>query len=660
MKRLFLNVNQKISEYGIVLILMIGFLNGLVYVRIVPPWEHYDEPAHFEYSWLIAHRYKLPEPNDYDQKLRLAVGQSLIDSRFFERRGVPRPNLTDPNQPLWIGVSQIEDPPLYYILTAIPLSILRDLPVKWQLYSARIVSLFFLLITILAAYTLVCELTPPRHPLRWLVPLFIALLPGFVEFMTAVNDYPAAIGLAALWLLTAVRLIKKKRNLWQTLIFLALTVACYFTQKVLYYLIPLAPFILLLSFMPRGKEWMVGAATLITGAAVLGIIFNWNDAALWLRENVQDFPSRTIPGPQTGFRYALQAQVYPDASWDDGGSSWNPGFFQLIPQDDSEHLKGKQVTIAAWVWADQDMQGYGPGMNALYQFQDQWLGFAPVSLSTTPKFVASTVTIPQEVDRVQLWLRATSPDAPTGRIYFSGIVLTEGAVSTEIEPLMKETHSEGTWAGMSFKNLARNGQVNQAWPYLRPEVAHILTEKVEAVNPIVISSFIALFLDTPGTSWYLSGTLQRILQTFWAVFGWGQIWLQPLAWFPQPYFYLTIFTILGMISGLISIFIIFKPYRAEIVFLLFIFMATVIVVFFYGIYTMGGALRFRAYLPVARYIFPAIMPISLVLLSGWYGIAHFAAKSLRIPTQWTAVAGILLLVLLNGYSIYSIAQYARL
>ncbi len=56
---------------------------------------------------------------------------------------------------------------------------------------------------------------------------------------------------------------------------------------------------------------------------------------------------------------------------------------------------------------------------------------------------------------------------------------------------------------------------------------------------------------------------------------------------------------------------IFKPYPTEGMMLLVIMMTTIVITFLYGIYTMGGALRFRAYLPVARYIFPVIVPIAL-------------------------------------------------
>jgi len=33
-------------------ILVLALANGLLYLVLVPPWQHYDEPTHFEYAWL--------------------------------------------------------------------------------------------------------------------------------------------------------------------------------------------------------------------------------------------------------------------------------------------------------------------------------------------------------------------------------------------------------------------------------------------------------------------------------------------------------------------------------------------------------------------------------------------------------------------------------
>jgi len=641
----------------IFVILLLGLINGLVYVFVVPPWGHYDEPGHFEYAWLIANRLKIPDVGDYDQAMRLAVGQSLIETKFFERSGASRPNLTDPSQPLWIGASQIEDPPLYYVLTALPLHLLQEMPINWQLYSGRMVSLLFLLITIYSAYKVTSELTPEGHPLGWLVPIFISLLPAFVEFMTALNNYPAAIGLTSLWLLSAVRLIKYKWSIKQAIILLALTIACVFTQKAVLYIVIFIPFILLISLLPRGREWTGWVFIITVGVVGFASSLDWNDAAFWLRRNSQDFTTRTTLTKKSGFQFALQGKVYPDQFWGGFDPAWHSGFFQLVPTEISNQLKNRQVTVGAWIWTDQIIRGYGPGINALYQFQDKWYGFEPTVLSSTPKFVASVITVPWEQDRIQIWLRTTSQEAADTRIYFSGIVLAEGAMPVDVPPRLADDGSGGVWAGKPFKNLARNSLITQVSPYFRPEIANLMTKKVSGITPTTISSFIALFYDNPGTSWYIKGTAERIFRTFWATFGWGQVTLYKSSLYPRPYLILLILTLIGIAGSLVSMNKIYKPYPTEVFFLVILMSTTILVAYFYGVYTMGGALRFRAYLPVARYIFPAIVPISLVLVTGWHGIVAVIVKKIKLSPQLFGVVWILFLVLLDGYSIFSNIKY---
>ena len=125
-------------------------------------------------------------------------------SGFFNHRQIAIPNLTDPSRELWIGYSQVGDSPFYYFLAALPLRLLKDAPIPTQLYAGRLVSLLFYLLTIWAAIQFAAELTPPGSPLRWLLPLFLALLPGFTEFMTALNNHTAAIGLGSVWIWLAV------------------------------------------------------------------------------------------------------------------------------------------------------------------------------------------------------------------------------------------------------------------------------------------------------------------------------------------------------------------------------------------------------------------------------------------------------------------------
>ena len=111
------------SRSGQVLAIALAFalVHGLIYVALVPPWQHYDEPNHFEYVWLVARRGELPKPGDYDQTMRRALAVSMIEHGFFKDLDFS-PNLTTESEPIWIGgYSQLTNPPLYYLLASLPL-----------------------------------------------------------------------------------------------------------------------------------------------------------------------------------------------------------------------------------------------------------------------------------------------------------------------------------------------------------------------------------------------------------------------------------------------------------------------------------------------------------------------------------------------------------
>jgi hypothetical protein len=64
-------------------ILAVALIQGLLYIWIMPPWQHYDEPNHFEHIWLIAQRGRLPQAGEYDQEMRRQVAASMIEHGFF-------------------------------------------------------------------------------------------------------------------------------------------------------------------------------------------------------------------------------------------------------------------------------------------------------------------------------------------------------------------------------------------------------------------------------------------------------------------------------------------------------------------------------------------------------------------------------------------------
>ncbi len=637
------------------IILIIGLFHGLIYTFLMPPWQHFDEPGHFEYAWLIAHRLKLPNEGDYDQNMRLAVGKSLLESSFFPKG--TQPNLTDPTKPIWIGVSQLVDQPLYYILEAIPLYFLKLAPINVQLYSGRLLSLLFLLLTIYSIYKLSQELTPKAHPIQWMAPLFIALLPGFVEFMTSINDFVAAIGIFSLWLLVATKLIKGF-SIKYFLVLVFLTIACLFTQKALYIVALLLLLVFLISIFPRKIKYIAWVAIIIVSCVTVSIAFNWGDAAFWLRANYQDISERVNININNSEITALQGKIYPDADWGNIYPSWNPGFFQLISPDIQKQLNEKTLTIGAWIWSDKNINGYGPGVNSLLRFQDRWFGFKPVQLGQMPTFVAIVIQLPEQQDRLQVWLRSTSPDNTNGKIYFTGIVMAEGIWPLDSPPqFINPEGTQGIWGNKPFTNLIRNPQFKMGWPYIRPQLFQTIANKIQNLNPIHLSSFSALFLDTPGTKWYTLTTGSVIFRSFWGRFGWGQVPLIAFPFIQHPYRLLLVITLLGIVGTILTGHHLAKNRWNEFGFLLVVILLTTILALFYGVYTMGGALRFRAFFPTARYVFTAILPISLSLVIGWQGLFAWLNKKIQISSFTASIIFIIILAALDLYAIISVIVY---
>ena len=184
---------------AIYLILLAGLIHGLLYVFLLPPWQHYDEPGHFEVAWLIANKPGLLSAGEYDQGMRREVAASMVEHGFFKDLNI-QPNLLDQNTPIWIGISQTDNPPIYYCIASLPLRLVPTSDIVFQLYLCRLVSLLLYLLTLLAACGAVSELTRPGNPARWLVPAMLVLLPGFTELMTAVNSDVGAVAFFSLFL----------------------------------------------------------------------------------------------------------------------------------------------------------------------------------------------------------------------------------------------------------------------------------------------------------------------------------------------------------------------------------------------------------------------------------------------------------------------------
>ena len=187
--------------------LALGGLHGLLYVGLLPPWQHYEEPSHFEFAWIISQTLSLPAYPAGDAAKRREMAASMLAHGFYLDLGF-QPDFQS-TEPLWIGINVSGGVPLYHVLAAGPLRLLAGATVETQLYAVRLLSLNLYLLTLWLAHKVLVEVLPEGHPLRWQVPLVMALMPGFTELMTAVSNDVAATASYSLYLWVTTRLVAR-------------------------------------------------------------------------------------------------------------------------------------------------------------------------------------------------------------------------------------------------------------------------------------------------------------------------------------------------------------------------------------------------------------------------------------------------------------------
>lgn len=607
------------------LILAAGLLHGLLFVFLVPPWQHYDEPGHFEYAWLIANRPGLPELGDHDPAMRRDVAASMVEHGFFDGLGQPPSPLT---APAWIGISQLADPPVYYWLAALPLRLVRTSDITFQLYLARLVSLSLYLLSLAAAYGCMAELTPVGHPLRWLTPAALVLLPGYTDAMSAVNNDVGAAAFMALFLWGSLRLIRRGFDWRVGILVVVLAGVCLGTKNTaapaLVLLLPL----MLLAVLHGERRKLAWGMALVLLAGVLLWVLRPDAAASWYRRANSQPVQRVVAAEAPLGEHALRLSL--PASW-----SSMPQVVQPVAGKHIASLRGQAVTLGAWMWASRPLQVQTP---ALLDENRAW--FDTVPISTEPAFFAFTVQVPEQAER--LWIELRSPMDDGGgavQIWMDGLVLVPGEWNAAAAPLFTDDQADqGQWQGTAFLNLARNASFETLWLQGRPTLDDWLARS----TPFQISDGLASLSDLPVTRWYYQSALENLLRTFWGKFGWGHVALLGA----KPYLFLGAVLAVGLIGAALTLW----QRRRSLDWHTLIWLALALALvwgaaLWRGVVSLTGTI----FIPGARYAFPMIIPLVLLLVQGW----RKGLSLVRLP-GW---AGSLLVVLfLLGLDILALAS----
>src|SRR5487761_2187583 len=82
-----------LRKYQLAVFIALVLVRGCVFVLSIPPWQHPDEPTHFEHVRMIAETGRLPAPSDVSLPIRRAIATSMLQHQFW--RGIQAPSLDD-------------------------------------------------------------------------------------------------------------------------------------------------------------------------------------------------------------------------------------------------------------------------------------------------------------------------------------------------------------------------------------------------------------------------------------------------------------------------------------------------------------------------------------------------------------------------------------
>lgn len=623
------------------LILLVALLQGLLYLFLLPPWQHYDEPSHFEYAWLMVEQGRLPQKDDISNSLRRELITSMIAHNFYWNLQPPD-LMTD--RPIPLGYAQLEDPPLYYLLISLPLRLVHHLDLVTQLYVARLVSLSLFVLTIAITAGIMRDLSMPDNPLRWAVPLTVALLPPIADLMTAVNNDVGAVFLCSLFLWGAVRTIRfgitPLRLLW-LLICVGLSL---FTKNTAAITAALLPFVLIFRIWVRYQwHWIwLTLAGLAAIAAMLLVLFEWHDAAYWyrLRDTVlQAEPTRVETGAIPGQPQALALVARP------GEQSQ---LQNALLNADTQRVAGHTITVGGWLWADRpaivDRLGLYISATGARSFTEI---SQPVTVTTQPVFVAWTYAVPPKTSIIQYSLYHRTAQAPPLRIYLSRPFVIEGTFAAGTQPVFDDSSAAaGTWAGQRFTNLLRNPSAEQTWPHLRPLFQRVLSR----VMPRPPAQMLPAIFDR-SLSWpfMLQTVAPSLLSGVFTHIAWGHIMLGGVAW-------TVVFQAIGLVAllGVLRWWGTRRPHRAGVrPALVLLAIATLLVWINALIWPLPMVTWALPAVPAARYVFPSIVPMALLLAGGWWALWP---RAYRRAGLLAFICSILLVNISSIWTIWSFYQ----
>lgn len=603
------------------LLLLLGLVIGLVFTFTLPPWQHYDEPMHFEYVWLAANLDRLPQPGDYNQELSQKVMISMGLYRFW---GDKQKLEYAPDEKIAIqGYSQLHEPPFYYLTASLPVRMLRTEKIEIQLYAARLVSLVFFLITIFAAWNSARELTPPGHGFRWLLPLSLILLPSFADLMTAVNSDAAAVAVASLFIWISIRLLKRGFSWLGFLILSGLAGLTIFTKNTAMVVLAIYPLVVLFSLIRNRWRPLAWGLVIVMVAGLLFFSLTFDHPLYWFTASLQPEPLRLESQQAIHGDHVIALEPGTGKSPD-----WWPMAAQSVPARDVKNLAGEVLNFGFWAWADVPTEINSPTIHA-----NDVVYSISIPLETSPRFYSFSFQVPGDTERIYLTLDP-KPRPKAAVVYYDGLVLVTGKPNLLEEPEIFGVDAGSVmWGDDQYFNWLRNSSAE----ITAPRFMRVIDQYGSRFLPdgMMPSMLLEAVLDYRGFEHVHFTAAERLFRNFWGKFAWGHIGLSGWKFFGKPYLGLAVFAGLAVIG-----FIVASLRRWKLLDKSLLSVLLLLLVFAWGFNFLRGVpyvVNSKLYLTVARHGFPVIIPTMMLLVVGWTEIAHILTMLWDKLLQWLRV-----------------------
>lgn len=259
--------------------LLLALLRGSLYLVVVPPWQHPDEPTHFEHVRIIAERGALPAPDFVSLPMRREIADSMVQHAFW--RGIPQPALNNESlatvgiSPL--GIYTLTQPKLYYVLAALWLRPWLEQSVDVQLYAVRFLSVLLNLIVVASAFFTARFLFPSDLPLVVAVVGFVVFQPTLTDIMSSSNNDVLGNAFAAAFFCATAWIYQRGLTLGRGMLAILLLTGALLSKTTAVAVI--AAFPIGLAFYPwRGKSHFISvfgvAAIAFVGLGGIGFVLN--------------------------------------------------------------------------------------------------------------------------------------------------------------------------------------------------------------------------------------------------------------------------------------------------------------------------------------------------------------------------------------------------